>query len=265
MITRVSSDHTSHKFCYFFVFETVLCLLFVVCGGLVFLWCTFSLAVCIGAKNFKQLMCSTNNWGQFATTRSAHSRVLCCNAGSHLKVGVDPLSTGDGHGVDQSSSQFTTNWTTPDDEACELCDAGQYSATSNLNKICTPAARDQFVPAIGMNKPTDCSENPGPNSFTNPPDSTLCEICPAGYKMIRGILKTTCAKCDAGQFQDDPGITTCNNCSSGEHQPENGTAFCLPCNAGLYQSEEGQPSCTECPKNNYTDQSKQTACKTCVG
>ena len=218
------------------------------------------------AYAFKQLLCSTH-WqkskGLFALAKSDHSRVLCCNAGSHLKV--DPLSTGDGHGNDVSTSQFITKWTMPDDEACKPCPRGEYSESLNVNKNCTPAARDQFVPAEGMNKPTNCSENAGPNSFTNPPNSTLCEICPAGYKMIRGILKTTCAKCDAGQFQDEPGITTCNNCSSGEHQPENGTAFCLPCNAGLYQSEEGQPSCTKCPKNNYTDQSKQTACKTCFG
>merc|ERR1712216_574562 len=45
------------------------------------------------ASAFKQLLCSPH-WrkseGLFAAAESDHSRVLCCTAGSHLKVDVDP-------------------------------------------------------------------------------------------------------------------------------------------------------------------------------
>ena len=148
-----------------------------VCGGLSSMP---SLAVFRDASAFKQLLCSPlwqNSKGLFALAKSDHSRVLCCNAGSHLKVEVDPLSTGPGHAWN------SLNWATPDTEVCGLCNASQYSASLNVNKNCTPAARDQFVPAEGMNGPTNCSLK----SFTNPPDSALCVLCPAGYKMIRSL------------------------------------------------------------------------------
>ena len=155
-----------------------------------------------GATAFKQILCSAD-WqkskGLFAASESPHSRVLCCNAGSHLKVDIDPLSTGLGHTLS------SLNWTTPDDQACDVCDLGQYSHTININRNCTPAARDEFVPARGMNTASPCSENPGPSSYTNPPNSTLCEICPTGWKMNRGTFNTTCQICVAGQFQEDSG------------------------------------------------------------
>ena len=157
---------------------------------------TCTRAVFEGADAFKQLLCSTH-WqkskGLFAAAYSAHSRVLCCNAGSHLKVDVDPLSKQD------------DTWTTPDDQACDACPTGQYSPTLNINRNCTPAARDEFVPATGMNTATKCSKNPGPSSYTNPPNTTLCEICPTGWKMNRGSFKTTCQVCVAGQFQENSG------------------------------------------------------------
>jgi hypothetical protein len=101
--------------------------------------------------------------------------------------------------------QCTYNWATPDDQACDTCGLGQYSPTLNINRNCTPAARDEFVPATGMNTASPCSKNPGPSSYTNPPNTTLCEICPAGYKMNRGSFKTTCQVCVAGQFQENSG------------------------------------------------------------
>ena len=156
------------------------------------------MAVFQGADAFRQLLC-TPGWqkskGLFTAAKSDHSRVLCCNAGSHLKVDVDPLSTELGHTSDNPK------WTTPDepyDQICDLCPTGYYSPALNINRNCTPAARDKFVPASGMNTPSNCSKN----AFSNPPNSTLCEICPAGYKMNRGTTETTCVECGAGQYQE---------------------------------------------------------------
>jgi len=192
-----------------------------------------------GASAFKQVLCSTH-WqkskGLFASAQSTHSRVLCCNAGSHLKVDVNPLSTGFGHAYD------SLNWTTPDNQACDFCPIGQYLPTLNVNRNCTPAARDEFVPATGMNTATNCSTN----AFSNPPNSTLCESCPAGKKTIRGTLKTTCAKCDVGQFQELSGIETCKDCPTGYSQNEIGVAYCVGCIPGQFQDQTGEQQCKVC-------------------
>jgi len=220
------------------------------------------------ASAFKQLLCSTH-WqtskGLFATADSAHSRVLCCNAGSHLKVDVDPLSTGLGHSCPAGFAPFCTfNWTTPDDEACDACDAGQYSESLNVNKNCTPAARDQFVPAPGMNAATNCSNE----TFTNPlADSALCELCPAGKKMIRGTTATNCSKCDVGQFQELSGIETCQDCPAGYYQDQIGIAYCVGCIPGQFQNEKGQQGCQEClagqHRLNTIDDTDLTTCVDC--
>ena len=70
--TRVSSDHTSHTFCYFrvCVFETVL--FFVVCGGLVFLFFVApSLAVFRYASAFNQ---DVSKWNTGAVTNMLQSK-----------------------------------------------------------------------------------------------------------------------------------------------------------------------------------------------
>jgi hypothetical protein len=163
--------------------------------SLCFLW--HPLAAFTNADAFKQLLC-TPGWQRskslFETQAFAtHSRVLCCNAGSHLKVEVDPFSTKSG-----SSGSDPLRWTTPADEACDLCPLGQYSSTLNTNSSCTSAARDKFVPARGMNAASSCSTT----SFTNPPNPALCETCPNGWKMNRSTTVTTCVECGAGQYQE---------------------------------------------------------------
>jgi len=199
------------------------------------------------AGAFQQLLCSTS-WqeskGLFVSANSAHSRVLCCNAGSHLKVNVDPLSAGDGHAyvLDINTGDMNLNWTTPDDEACDLCPLGEYSESLNVNKSCTSAARDQFVPAPGMNTATNCSDN----SFTNPPNTSLCELCPAGKKMNRGTTATNCSKCDAGQFQDLSGKETCQDCPTGYYQDQIGMAYCVGCIPGQFQDQQGEQQCKNC-------------------
>jgi hypothetical protein len=134
-----------------------------------------------------------------------------------------------------------------------------------------------------MSTATNCSKN----AFTNPPNSTLCEICPAGKKTIRGALKTTCAECDVGQFQDQEGFESCIKCASGrkfnasiavgisasasnclacdkgQHQPEKGSTFCLPCLTGTFQNVSGSPSCNDCPIGFSNGDTKEKSCTGC--
>ena len=233
------------------------------------MWVAFSfsfllrpLAVFDSTPAFKQMLCSLG-WQKHQSQYldALHSRIFCCNAGSHLKVDVDPLKTGPGHGM------YELNWITPDDEACGLCPAGQYSDSLNTNKKCTPAARDEFVPAPGINTATNCSDNPGPKSFTNPPNTSLCEICPAGKKMIRGTTATNCTKCDAGQFQDLSGKETCHDCPAGYYQDQIGIAYCVGCIPGQFQNEKGQQECQEClpgqHRLNTIDDTDLTTCVNC--
>jgi len=174
------------------------------------------------AYAFKQVLCSAG-WlkskGSFAASRSPHSRVLCCSAGSSLKNNANLLEKGSDHAV----RAFT--WAVTDKNICAPCPVGEYTDKVNLNTQCTPAKRDYFVPAPGLPSETKCSNN----SFTNPPNSTLCEICPAGTKMIRGAHLTTCEGCVAGKFQDLSKQEECNNCPLGWYQGQQAKPFCLPC------------------------------------
>jgi hypothetical protein len=79
--------------------------------------------------------------------------------------------------------------------------------------------------------------------------SKLCAQCPSGQKMLHkttGTL-TTCAECDAGQFQNEPGIETCNDCPIGYYQNEIGVAYCIECIPGIYSNKNGSSVCDECP------------------
>ena len=187
----------------------------------------FIVTVFEGATAFKQVLCSPS-WqkskGLFTHSNSPHARVLCCNAGSKsLKNTAELLEKGSGH-----SLQFSPKWTVTDDNACAPCPAGEYTTKLNLNTQCTPAQRDYFVPAAGLPSETKCSKLLN-NSFTNPPNSTLCEICPAGTKMIRGAHLTTCEDCVAGKFQELSKQEECNNCPRGWYQSQQAKPFCLPC------------------------------------
>ena len=76
---------------------------------------------------------------------------------------------------------------------------------------------------------------------------------------------TTCAECDAGQFQEIPGIETCNDCPVGYSQDEIGIPYCVGCIPGQFQDEKGQQQCQECPagqKRSKTD-TNSTKCVDC--
>ena len=183
----------------------------------------FIVTVFFYASAFKQVWCSAS-WqkskGTFAGSKSPHSRVICCNAGSKsLNNTAELLEKGSDH------SLSSPKWTVTDNNVCTPCLVGQYTHEPNLNTQCTPAKRDYFVPAEGLPSETKCSNN----SFTNPPNSTLCEICPAGTKMIRGAHLTTCEDCVAGKFQEFSKQEECNNCPLGWYQGQQAKPFCLPC------------------------------------
>jgi len=201
-----------------------------------------SLAAFNLAEAFNQLLCSTH-WHSkkslFENAQANRSRVFCCNAGSHFKFDVLPFLLSYSKRQDSSKAG---SWIIPDDQACSLCPIGRYSSTLNINRSCTLAARDKFVPAKGMNLPTDCNSY----SFTNEPNTTFCKVCPAGYRMTRGNIETTCVECDAGKFQDVPGIETCNNCPIGYYQSEEGIPYCVGCIPGQYQDQDGNESCIKC-------------------
>jgi hypothetical protein len=214
-----------------------------------------------GADKFNQLLCSPtwqNVKSVFQASVSLFSRVLCCDAGSHLIVD-NPLSNSGYDGTCDGMGVCNVIWTTPDDQACGLCPHGQYSSSLNIDRNCTPAARDMFVPAKGMNTATNCSDN----SYTNPPNSTLCEMCPAGYHMDHGPIETACHKCDAGRFQNVPGKNTCNDCSIGFYQNEIGIPYCIGCIPGQFQDETGMGGCKDCDAGKKAETPGTIQCGEC--
>ena len=183
----------------------------------------FDFTVFDEATAFKQVLCSAS-WQKsrvsFAASSSPHSRVICCSTGSKsLKNKTELLEKGSGHSIS------SPKWTVTDENACAQCPVGQYTNKPNLNSQCTPAKRDYFVPAEGLPSETKCSNN----SFSNPPNPSSCEICPAGTKMIRGAHLTTCEDCVAGKFQELSKQEECNNCPRGWYQSQQAKPFCLPC------------------------------------
>ena len=153
---------------------------------------------------FDQGVWCTSSWNKFAGALSmtGKNRVFCCNPGRFLNKS-DPLA-----------KEADESWTLTDGNSCPKCLEGQYTDSLNLHTSCIRALRDTFVPAKGLTVATNCPKN----SFTNPPNTTMCEICPAGYKMIRGTTATNCSKCDAGKFQNVPGSETCKDCPEGFYQ-----------------------------------------------
>ena len=110
-------------------------------------------------NHFIQGVWCSFSWNQHRDVLSLPpgNRVFCCNPGRFLNDS-DPLAKVNG------------SWTFPNAEACPKCPVGQYTDTLNLNTQCTPAARDEFVPAQGMNSASKCSDK----SYTNPPNTALC-------------------------------------------------------------------------------------------
>jgi hypothetical protein len=145
------------------------------------------------AEAFKQVLCAVS-WqkskGMFITSDSKHSRVFCCDAGSRLNDNVNLLEN-TGPTISSIGQMYKiTNWTVPDENACTKCSTGQFTAEINLHVSCTQAKRDSFVPAKGLTVPTECTND----TFTNPPNTTLCEKCQAGKKMIRGLKRPSTFK-----------------------------------------------------------------------
>ena len=204
--------------------------------------------------NFDQGVWCTPSWNKFTGTLSmtGQNRVFCCNPGRFLNKS-DPLA-----------KKVDGTWTLTDGNSCPKCLEGQYTDSLNLNTSCIPADRDTFVPAKGLTVATDCPEN----SFTNPPNTSLCEICPAGKKMIRGTTATNCSKCDAGKFQNIPGFETCKDCPGGFYQNAKGIPYCIGCVPGQYQDEKGKESCEKCATGRHDPSglvggSSSSICLTC--
>ena len=182
--------------------------------------------------NFDQGAWCSSSWYNFAAslTMNEKNRVFCCNPGRFLNKS-DPLA-----------KEADESWTLTDGNSCPKCLEGQYTDSLNLHTSCIRALRDTFVPAKGLTVATNCPKN----SFTNPPNTTMCEICPAGYKMIRGTTATNCSKCDAGKFQNVPGSETCKDCPEGFYQNVKGIPYCIGCVPGQYQDQRGNESCMKC-------------------
>ena len=95
-----------------------------------------------------------------------------------------------------------------------------------------------------------------------------CLACPSGYHAndnrsacvacIVGRAGENCQKCQAGQFQNEPGKRECKSCppgkiKSGNIQPAaaNETTACQACGAGMFTDLAGQSMCTNCSVNTF--------------
>ena len=189
------------------------------------------------------------------------NRIFCCNAGSYIKdldartiegriVTKEAVS---GYEGGTSRAEYKNIYVVNSDD-CPNCPIGQYTAGFNMNKACTPASRDTFVPAEGLTFSSACATN----TFSNPPNSSSCTLCPAGKQMVRGAMTTTCEDCGVGTFQKHPGTEYCDDCVTGFYQDETGIPYCVGCIPGMYQGKEGEANCTTCPNGwSTTDNSVQ--------
>ena len=177
------------------------------------------------AKAFTRIWCLTN-WVEIITDNAfdgSSGRVVCCPAGTFFNASTGAKGK------------------------CEFCAVGKHNndtrVTNNLPMSCDTCPRNTFAPIEGLSECSPCE----PNQYSNA-SSKLCSTCPSGKKMLHKTTGTvtSCAECDAGQFQDEPGIETCKDCPKGFYQNGKGVPYCVGCVPGQYQDQRGNESCIEC-------------------
>lgn len=197
------------------------------------------------AREFKRGTFCSESWFLSPVGNSlfeGRSQIFCCRPGYFLN---------------------TTISTALVDADCRMCDIGKFKSEYSLNNSCTPAARDTFVPAPGLTRETACPEN----MFSNPPDSELCSLCPAGWRTSRGPTSTECVECASGRFQELQGNESCVECPAGYRSKDTSASlFCTSCPPGFYQTSTGAGECNICSQGTFQDLpgSTSASCKPCA-
>eukprot|EP00937_MAST-01D_sp_MAST-1D-sp2_P003421 g3421.t1 len=145
--------------------------------------------------------------------------------------------------------------------ACKACPGGTFQSASGATSCESCAAR---ACAAGAYR-SACA---GPSAGT-------CIECGAGT--FKAAAAAGCAKCPAGQFQNESGKAQCTPCESllcagGGHRkscggaspgycgacspgtfadPAAGVGQCTPCRAGTFSAGENAARCTPCPKGQF--------------
>ena len=149
----------------------------------------------------------------------------------------------------------------PGNQACTLCEAGQYVDTRSPVTVCT-ACPTGFYRTLQDAVSIPCRDN----SFTQGTGSVSrasC-LCHAGYH--GGISDGECIVCPSNSFTEDAGHNSqasclcdpgysgnaaqesCVKCVVGKAKPDRGNTLCPLCNSneGRYSSVAGAENCVQC-------------------
>ena len=142
---------------------------------------------------------------------------------------------------------------------CTACDAGEYSADSEVAcAVCPAGSITNKLANTGATTCTACDA--GEYSADS---EVACAVCPAGSitNTLANTGATTCTACDAGEYSADSEVA-CAVCPAGSITntlANTGATTCTECDAGEY-SADSKVACVACPTGFYQNSIEQTAC-----
>ena len=147
--------------------------------------------------------------------------------------------------------------------ACVGCTGGSYCPSGASSPLPCPSGRYQNATltslGVAMTRAADCVECPaGSACATGAAEPGAC--APGSY--ARAPAMATCARCEAGSYQDEPGQTACTTCIESSWCGE-GSSAPTPCAAGTVGRGEGlrrADACDDCPAGSWCSGGKEIPC-----
>jgi len=162
---------------------------------------------------------------------------------------------------------------TPGATACAVCPLGKYSQTlgATFCQSCSSCELGKYTAVYCYSStPIICDScTTGKYLSSWSPDTTACDVCPAGMYTPVLIKATTCLNCQAGKYGDQPMATLCTYCSPGTFNINEGSTTpgaCVECDVGKYSTVVGANNgnaCLSCNSGKFSGQRKSTRCFDC--
>ena len=142
-------------------------------------------------------------------------------------------------------------------EACLLCNAGQYqNATGGTG--CLPCPAGEAMLQTGASQCSACQ----PGQYASDTGFLTCLSCAIG-SFSAGYGALGCTGCSSGTYAPSTGASQCYACAAGSYTGSLGQGSCLPCAAGTFSNTSQSSSCLQCPVGTYQPASGLTVCAQC--
>jgi len=142
---------------------------------------------------------------------------------------------------------------------CVDCDIGRYAALAGSVSCVDCGGGEQQV-LTGQATCDPCMYG----KFKDSVGTEECQNCSSGTFTSSETTLFTCALCDMGRAQHQPGSTSCDICTEGKFQKTTGQAECDDCVIGKYTNDLGNFACTQCEPGKIQYLEGQPECESCL-